>query len=1077
MSLGPLEDLYPLTPLQEGLLYHSLAAPGSTVYVEQVTWTLEHALDVPDFARAWQQAIDRHPILRTGFLWQEADDPLQVVYREVTLPLQHEDWREISPPEQRARLDTLIEAERQRGFDLTRAPLLRLAVVRLRNEAYACVWTFHHLLLDGWSVSLLLAEVFGRYRALREGTPLELPAPPPYRSFVAWLQQQDPAAAERFWRDALQDFGEATTLPVGTGVRAVDEPDAPAEHLAWIPEPTLRALQALARRERLTLNTIVQGAWALLLGHYCGTDDIMFGATVSIRPPDLPDVEGMLGLLINTLPVRAQLSADAMLVPWLKGLQARQVAARAFAHTPLASLQQWTGVPRAQPLFQTLVVFENYPLDQLSREVGSLGLEVTDASSATHPNYPLNVAVMPEQRTLRFVYSPRHFTAPAIERLAEHLGVLLEGIAANPERPLGELPLLSEAERRLVVEEWNRTARPYPSTRGIGELVAEQAVRSSDAIAVEGDGRTLTYAQLDARANQLAHRLRALGAGPGRVVGICAERSVELVAGLLGILKAGAAYLPLDPSYPAERLAFMLEDARADVLLVDGSTPLAGDGVQRLVLDPSWSTFGDEAATAPAPTAGGADPAYVMYTSGSTGTPKAVVVPHRAIARLVVNADYVALRSDDVVAQASNVSFDAATFEIWGALLAGARLTIVGRTVLLSTASLASAIEQRGITTLFLTTALFNELARGAPAALRGVRHLLFGGEAVDPRWVRRVLDEAPPERLLHVYGPTETTTFATWHLVDAVPDNATTVPIGRPIANTTTYVLDPHGQPVPIEVPGELYIGGPGVALGYLDRPEVTAERFVADPFSVDPDARLYRTGDLVRYRADGAIEFLGRLDQQVKIRGFRIEPGEIEATLTRHSAVRDAAVLVQGDDGDKRLIGYVVLEGTGASVEELKAHLRQHLPEYMVPATFVVLDALPLTANGKLDRRALPDPEAARPATEHVGAAPSTDLEETIAAIWRDVLQVERVGLDDNFFDLGGTSLQIMRVQSRLQEAVHREMNIVDLFEFSTVRALARHLTGDSPEQSAAATEVTETRGARQRAALGRARLGRRA
>jgi amino acid adenylation domain-containing protein len=547
--------------------------------------------------------------------------------------------------------------------------------------------------------------------------------------------------------------------------------------------------------------------------------------------------------------------------------------------------------------------------------------------------------------------------------------------------------------------------------------------------------------------------------GRGQRVAVLAERSPELVAAFLAILKAGGAYLPLDPAYPTERLAFMLEDAGAPLLLTDdpGRTGALERAVPILVLDPSWSAWADQPTSDPAPQATGEDLAYVMYTSGSTGTPKGVCIPQRAISRLVVNADYVALRADDVVAQASNASFDAATFEIWGALLCGARLVVVPRETLLAGDALAGAIEGQGITTLFLTTALFNELARLAPPALRRLRHLLFGGEAVDPRAVRRVLAEAPPGRLLHVYGPTETTTFATWQLVTAVPEGATTVPIGRPLANTTAYVLDPHRRAVPIGVPGELYLGGPGVALGYLDRPELTAEKFVPDPFSPEPSARLYRTGDLVRTRADGAIEFLGRLDQQVKLRGFRIELGEIEAALSSHPAVRDAVVAVHEDElGTRRLVAYVVPGREPLPVDDLRAALGARLPDYMVPAAFVALGALPLTVNGKLDRRALPAPSFARPDDGPRDDAPRTATEKILAGIWAQVLGLDEVGIHESFFDLGGDSILSMQVVARARNA-GLDVHPTHLFTYDSIAELALVVEAVKPPEDAAPNEAT--------------------
>ncbi|MBZ4377531.1 non-ribosomal peptide synthetase, partial [Corallococcus sp. AS-1-6] len=550
----------------------------------------------------------------------------------------------------------------------------------------------------------------------------------------------------------------------------------------------------------------------------------------------------------------------------------------------------------------------------------------------------------------------------------------------------------------------------------------------------------------DALSNQLAHRLRHLGVRPGHVVALCVERSPLLFAGMLAILKAGAAYLPLDPEHPAERLGFMLRDARVPVLLTRShlAGSLAEPEVQTLCLDTDWEGALANESTAPLHDTGDAEElAYVIYTSGSTGTPKGIGVPHRAVLRLVCNTDYVRLEPSDRVAQAANSSFDAATFEIWGPLLHGATVVGISKEVALSPRELEQAIREHGITTLFVTTALFNQLARETPAAFQPLRHLLFGGEAVDPKWVRAVLDKGAPGRLLHVYGPTETTTFASWHLTRHVSLDATTVPIGQPLANTTLHVLDERLRAVPVGLPGELFIGGPGVARGYLGRPALTAERFIPDPFAGEPGARMYRTGDLVRRLADGAIEFQGRRDHQVKLRGFRIELGEIESALVRHPEVGEAVLLVREDaPGDKRLVAYVVAHaGASPSAASLRGFLADQLPAYMVPSAIVLLESLPLNANGKVDRRALPAPTFELPHAI-VPSVTRTPVEELVAGVWADVLGLPGVGLDENFFDLGGHSLLATQVVARLREALRTELSIRDFFEAPTLGAVVRKL-----------------------------------
>ncbi len=631
--------------------------------------------------------------------------------------------------------------------------------------------------------------------------------------------------------------------------------------------------------------------------------------------------------------------------------------------------------------------------------------------------------------------------------MAESLRVLLEGAAAAPDRPLAEIPLLEGAGRARVLEEWNRSATAYPRERSLAELFAEQAARAPEAAAVAHGGERLTYAELDRRSGALAGRLRRRGIGRGARVGVCMERGVELVVGVLAIVRAGAAYVPLDTANPPERLAFMADDAGVALLLTQSSLADRLPGRPSVVVDAGREEVGRESPEADAPGVSADDLAYVIYTSGSTGRPKGVAVPQRAVVRLVRGTDYLPFSAGDRAAQLSNTSFDAATLEIWGTLLNGGCLVVVDRDVSLSPPELAALFREERITWAFLTTALFNRIAYEVPDAFRPLRDLLFGGEAADPEAVRRVLRAGGPERLLHVYGPTECTTFAAWHPVRAVEEGARTLPIGGPLANTTLYVLDRGGEPVPVGAPGELLVGGDGVAWGYVGSPAPTAERFVPDPFSPAPGARLYRTGDRVRRRADGTLEFLGRIDQQVKVRGFRIEPGEVEAALLEHPGVERAVVVAREEQpGGRRLVGYFVpAPGAAPEAGGLRAWLRDRLPDYMVPAALVELEAVPLTANGKTDLRALPAPGwGAEPGRAH--RAPSTPAEEALAAVWRGVLGAERIGVEDNFFELGGDSILAIQVVARARRAgLH--LTPRQLFEHQTVAGLARVAGTEAP------------------------------
>ncbi len=752
----------------------------------------------------------------------------------------------------------------------------------------------------------------------------------------------------------------------------------------------------------------------------------------------------MVGLFINTLPVRVQVPDDAALGPWLQTLQAQQSAARHYEYAALVDIQQWSDIPQGQPLFDTLLVFENYP-GEADVQPADPRLTLTDMVTLEKTNYPLTVIVEPGAALgLRLSYRRQHFDEATISRMLGHLRTLLEGMLAAPQARVGDLPLLTAAEREQLLGAWNDTRTDYPRDTPIHRLFEAQAAQTPDAVALSFAGETLTYAELNRRANRLARHLRALGVGPEVGVGVYVERSLEMIVGVLGILKAGGAYVPLDPTYPQERLAFMIADTQAPVILTHtqlvGKLPTYEGQIVNLD-DDVWTKYPDDNLD------GGASAdslAYVMYTSGSTGAPKGTSIVHRAIVRLVKNTNFASMTADETFLQLATLSFDASTLEIWGSLLNGGRLVIFPAHKP-SLDELARFIEEQRITTLWLTAGLFHQMVDAFPESLRGVRQLLAGGDVLSVSHVRRMLDLLPPgHTLINGYGPTENTTFTCCHPMRSDTAIGATVPIGRPIANTQVYILDRAMRPVPVGVPGELHIGGDGLARGYWRQPELTAARFVPHPFSAEPEARLYKTGDLARYLTDGdpdggAIEFLGRLDNQVKIRGYRVEPGEIEARLEQHPAVQNAVVVAREDiPGDKRLVAYVVAQaGQQPTADLLREALQTALPDYMTPSAFVLLDAFPLTPNGKVNRNALPAPDWTHAAATHT--APRTTAEAMLAEIWQDVLGAPRVGVHDNFFALGGHSLLATRVISRAQQAFEVAIPLRAIFEAPTVAGLA--------------------------------------
>ncbi|HEV2734152.1 MAG TPA: amino acid adenylation domain-containing protein, partial [Longimicrobiaceae bacterium] len=1055
------EDLYPLSPLQEGLLFHTLYEPGSSAYMGQTGFEIRGDLDVEAFRRAWEGVLERHSALRAAFAWEKVERPLQVVRRRVALPLREEDWRGMSGEEQRAGVAAYLAGDREQGMDLSRAPLMRLALFRTDERVHQIVWTHHHAILDGWSLPILFRDVLLLYEGVKRGEAVELAEARPYRDYVAWLERQDMAGAERFWREELAGFTTPTVLDPAEPRAPGDRGEDREYHLALSPGAT-RSLRELAQRERLTLNTVVQGAWALLLSRYAGEEDVLFGATVSGRPADLEGVEGMVGLFINTLPVRVRARPEARLVEWLKELQARQAELRDYEHTPLVQVQGWSEVPAGQPFFESILVFQNYPLDEMLQQ-REWELEIRTTTIVEEGNYhPLMLAVVPgAELSLKMEYDPERYGAAAIERLVGQLRVLLEGIAGDPDRRLADLPLLGKAERERVLAEWNGTAEYFPKTC-IHELITAQAARTPYAPAAVHEGEHLAYAELDRRSSQLANHLRGLGVGPEVRVALCLERGLATAVAILGVLKAGGAYVPLDADYPAERLAYMLGDCDAPVLLTQERLRglLPENSAEVVCLDTGWPGIARESSEPPRSGVGPQNLAYVIYTSGSTGRPKGVQIEHRALVQFASSmVGRLGLTPADRVLQFASPAFDVVVEELFPAWLSGAAVVFPGGD-LLDPGQLLKVVERERVTAFELPTAYWHEWVyervRSEGRLPGHVRFVIVGGERVVPERLAEWSRLGVP--LVHVFGLTETAVTSTTLRLEAGDDGSRwpNLPVGTPIPNTRIYVLDTSLNPVPPGMAGELYVGGEGVARGYLGRPDLTAARFVPDSFAAEPGGCLYRTGDRVRWLADGNLEFLGRIDLQVKVRGHRIEPAEIEAVLARHPAVREAVVMVREDtSGDRRLVAYMVpargfvpaddglrVCTPESGVERVTAadlyrFVERELPSYMVPTTSVFLQDLPLTPNGKLDRRALPAPQWYEGEGSYV--PPRTPVEEVLAGIWAEVLRTERVGVHDNFFALGGHSLLAMRVISQVRERLAAEVPIRTMFEGPTVAELA--------------------------------------
>lgn len=1049
MKEQDVEDIYELSPMQQGMLFHTLYEPAAGEYFEQMICTLRGELEVGAFQEAWQEVVARHPILRSSFHWEELDEPLQVVHKQVSLSWAQHDWRGAPDGDLEDRLAAFLQADQDEGFQLDLAPLMRFALIQITDRVYEFVLSHHHLLLDGWSTPIILREVFAFYDARGGDEPLHLQPARPYSDYIAWLRQQDRAKGNEFWRENLRGFVAPTPLIVGgiAGNRVTDS----AMSMAIYAEETFRlsaevtsALQSLARRQGLTLNSVLQGAWAILLSRYSGESDVVFGATVSGRPTALPEVESMVGLFVNTLPVRARATGGQLLVPWLKELQTQQIEREQHAYASLAELQQMSDGPKGMPLFESILVFESYPSHNMRQE-RRRGLEISNLRGRERTNYPLTVVVNPGAEVSgRIAYDTRRFETSIMRRMVGHLQTLLEGIAANPDQRLGDLSMLTPAERRQLLVEWNDTKKEYPTDKCIHRLFEAQAARTPEAVAVLLGDQRLTYGELNACANQLARYLISLGVGAETRVAICVERSLDMVVGLLGILKAGGCYVPLDPTYPKERLAFMLDDAQAPVVLTHERfvASFSGQNLRVFCFERDWPSVAslrrDDLTSNNAP----AQLAYIIYTSGSTGKPKGVRVPHRGLLNLISWYRRTGgITTADRITQTMSLAFDAAGFEIWPCLTSGAALYLVPQSIVSDPVELRDFLIANAIIMVAVPTPLAEQLLGLAWQKTTALRVMFTGGDAL-----RVTPSESLPFQLVNMYGPTENTVTTTTCIVP--PNSHAVPPIGRPIDNVQIYILDAFLQPAPIGVPGELCIAGDNLALGYHDRPSLTAEKFIANPFG---GGALYRSGDLARYSPNGDIEFLGRIDTQVKIRGFRIELGEIEALLGQHPGVREVIVTTRGESAvDKRLMAYMVPDEQPTSLGELQDFLSMWLPEYMIPKAIALLEALPMTPNGKIDRRALSSPDETRPAVDTSFVAPRTATEEALAVIWHEVLGLSQIGVHDNFFELGGHSLLATQVLSRVHENFTIDLPLRCFFESPTVARFAARVVSHQLELS---------------------------
>ncbi|MCG7211878.1 non-ribosomal peptide synthetase [Paenibacillus mucilaginosus] len=1052
-----IKDVYLLSPMQQGMLFHYLMDEESLTYREQIAVELKGSLDLAYLQMSFQVLVDRHDVLRTVFVHDGVNKPMQVVLKQRSFPpIAYEDLSALGSAERRERIGEWKAAELEKGFRLSEDSLLRATVIRTAPVEYLLLWNFHHIILDGWCLGILMKELFQIYGAWRHKEPVRLEAPPQYSTYMKWLEKQDRKAAEAYWSDYVHGYGQLAELPSLPGVKNAARYLRKEGDFAF-GEAETRALLSLSMTAGVTVSTLMQALWSVLLHKYTQLEDVMFGAVVSGRPAEVPGIESMIGLFINTVPVRMRMRAE---LPFSELLaEARRSEHRSAAHEfyPLYEIQADSLLKTG--LIDHILVFENFPVEAQDEVLlrRRLGFVPGTVEAFEQTNYDLTVLFVPGDRlTVKFLYNEARFDAAFFTRLEGHLKELAAAVTADPGREIGKLMLLTDGEREQLLHRFNDTARAFPEERLIHHGFEEQARLRPDHPAVVTDSGTLTYAQLDERAGRLARRLRSAGVGPDSYVGLLLNRSDRLIVAMLGIAKAGGAYVPMEASYPAARIERILTTLGAAHLVSESALsplweqlPSACPQLANILCvdqdaDAAEAEERASAAEAGVPAAGPHDPAYAIFTSGSTGVPKGVIVHHRSVSNLI---DWVnrttGMGPEDRVLFVTSPTFDLSVYDVFGLLTAGGTIRLVEAEDIRRPERLLELLRDEPVTCWNSAPAALQQLApliesHPQPVSV-SLRHVLLSGDWI-PLKLPGVLQRAfPGVRVLAMGGATEATVWSNVFEVGEVDPNWASIPYGRPIQNARYYILDSGLAPCPIGVPGELFIGGECLAAGY-DDPALTAARFLPDPYSPREGGRMYRTGDRARWMADGNIEFLGRIDHQVKIRGYRIEPGEIQAQLAKHPAVKEVVVIDRQDaGGEKYLCAYLVTEEE-LTVGRLREFLGASLPEYMIPAHFVRLPAMPVTANGKLDRRSLPEPDGSiGSGTAYV--APRNETEAKLAEIWREVLQRE-VGVQDHFIELGGHSIKATALIARIHKIMGVSLPIRSVFQLGTVEAMARHL-----------------------------------
>ena len=1046
-----IEDILELTPMQQGMLFHTLYNEGSDAYIEQFILDLEGEINEEIFRKSWEYVISRHQALRSSFRWKGIPKPVQIVEKEVTVEWTNEDWSKNSDEIFEDKFIQLRLKDRQNLFDMEKAPLTRFVLIKSAPSSFRLLWTFHHILMDGWSYPVLIGEVLRAYTSIAGGVTPAFENPVPYKSYISWLNKQDKISAEAFWRKELSGFSAPAHIKGHAASKDETESIGSQEGIKFFSEEFTTRLIEFARKNQVTLSTLIQAAWALVISSYSGEKDIIYGGTVSGRPSDLPNVERIVGLFINTLPVRIRIDTNENISSWLKSIQSKYVEREQFSYSSLADIQQWSELPANTKLFDNILVFENYPTDP-SLVDSSSSLKVVHISAFEKTNYPLAILAAPGKRLkLTVAYDENVYRDEFAEGILNSIEGALGSIISDSSQKVGDVSLLTQEKKIEIVEKWNDTSSPLPQENSVKELFESLTAEHSNDIALEFGNQSMTYRELHEQSNRLANFLVSIGVKEDTFVGISVERSFDMIVSLIAIFKAGAAYLPLDKSYPAERIEYMINDSGVKFIITkrSDSGTLPDTEARIIYIDDESSEINKQSSDTPEVMPSPESAAYMIYTSGSTGRPKGVIMHNKALVNLL-NWQFNGQQFGKALTtlQFTTLSFDVAFQEIFSSLLSGGKLIVMSESERKDLRQVLKILSDKKVQRLYLPFIALQEIAElyssSADVKLHLQEVMTAGEQLQNTTAIRSMFKDLKTAVFTNQYGPTEAHVVTSYTLTgdpDQWPYNA---PIGKPVFNTKIYILDQMMKPVPPGVSGELFIGGVQVARGYHNKEELTKEKFITDPFGNSEFERVYRTGDVARYMADGNIEFLGRADNQIKYRGYRIELGEIESVLNDFNKVSTSAVIIRdASNGEKRLAAYVVLKhGEECNTAELKSKLSETLPDFMLPADYVFLKEMPLLPSGKVDFRSLPEPERNVSASTSGYVEPGTELELQLVRIWEKVLGIKQIGITDNFFELGGHSLLALRLFGYIEKLTGKKLAISTLFSHPTIQQLGEIL-----------------------------------